>query len=146
MDPRLALILFALLLLAAATPIVVGWLALLPADREPFERPGASREKKPRDPFAIFLLANVSVSLLLRVPPFDATRIVARLAKVLPAESANHVVMIGFIWFGFVPGLAAAYSAVRANPLRISLLVGGVLTLLLWLVGPLLASSIAGQR
>jgi uncharacterized BrkB/YihY/UPF0761 family membrane protein len=50
--------------------------------------------------------------------------------------------MIAFIWFGFIPGLAAAYSAVRANPIRWQLLVGGVLTLVLWLAGPWLLTAI----
>ena len=51
--------------------------------------------------------------------------------------------MIGFIWFGFVPGLAAAYAAVRANPMRLPLLIGGALTLILWLVGPWLLKFVA---
>jgi uncharacterized BrkB/YihY/UPF0761 family membrane protein len=52
--------------------------------------------------------------------------------------------MIVFIWFGFIPGLAAAYCAVRANPIRWQLLVGGVLTLVLWLAGPWLSAAIVG--
>ncbi len=51
--------------------------------------------------------------------------------------------MIAAIWFGFIPALAAAYSAVRANPIRWQLFVGGILTLILWLVGPWLLHAIS---
>ena len=145
MDARLALMLFVLLLLAAAGPIVVSWLLILPSEREPFAKHGDAPPKKARDPFAIFLLANISVSLLLRIPGIEGAVHSVNLAKWLPGEYANQAVMIAFIWFGFVPGLAAAYSAVRANPIRLPLLAGGVLTLVLWLAGPWLQPQIAGR-
>jgi hypothetical protein len=143
MDARLALVSFVLLLVAAAAPIVWGWLTLLPAEREPFAR-SESKSKKPRDPFAVFLLVNVTFSLLLRIPGLDSGWIIARIRPLLSAEWADHVVMIGYIWFGFVSGLAAAYAAVRPNPLRWQLLVGGALTLLLWFAGPWLIGEIVG--
>jgi hypothetical protein len=143
LDARPALLLFLVLLLAAATPLVLGWMALLPAEREPFTRPGEPRAKKTRDGFAIFLLANISVSLLLRVPGFDAHPLSSKIVRLLPPDWAENALMIVFIWFGFIPGLAAAYSAVRANPIRLQLLAGGVLTLVLWFVGPWLLGAIA---
>src|ERR1041385_9447413 len=73
-DARIALVLFLLLLLSAATPVVMAWLALLPPERDPFANPREPRPKKPRDAFAIFLLANVSLSVLLRVPALDGDR------------------------------------------------------------------------
>ena len=143
-DRRLALVLYIALLLAATAPIVAGWLRLLPSEREPFSRPGSARPKQPRDAFAIFLLANISLSLLLRLPGVDAAWFSTTITSVLPAEWAPHVSMIGFIWFGFISGLAAAYSAVRPNPIRAPLLLGGALTLALWIGGPWLLNSIAG--
>ncbi len=68
LDARLALALLMALLLAAAAPIVLGWMALLPDEREPFAPSGEIRSNERRDPFAIFLLANISVCLLLRIP------------------------------------------------------------------------------
>jgi len=144
LEPRVALVLFLLLLLAAAGPIVLGWIALLPAEREPFARAGELLKKPTRDAFAVFLLVNISVSLLLRVPGFDAAPLSSRLAGLLPSEWAANALMIGSIWFGFIPGLAAAYAVVRANPIRWQLLVGGLLTLALWFVGPWLIGAIAG--
>jgi hypothetical protein len=146
MDPRLALVLFFLLLLAAAAPIVVGWLALLPSEREPFAVPGEARVKKPRDAFAIFLLVNISLSLVLRVPGFDGTPLSFYIAKIIPPDWADHALMIAFIWFAVIPGLAVAYSAVRKNLIRMPLIVGGVLMLILWLAGPWLLATIAGVK
>jgi len=117
---------------------------LLPSEREPFALPGESSGTKPRDPFAIFLLVNISISLLLRIPGLNAVPLSSRIARLLPAEWGENTLMIAFIWFGFIPGLAAAYSTVRANPLRWQLLVGGVLTLVLWLAGPWLLTAIVG--
>ncbi len=143
LDARVALVLFILLLAAAAAPIVLGWLALLPSEREPFAFAGESSGKKPRDPFAIFLLVNISVGLLLRFPGVHAEWLSAQVTRLLPPDWAENALMIGAIWFGFIPGLAAAYSAARVNPIRWQLLVGGVLTLILWLVGPWLLNAIS---
>ena len=145
LDARLALLSFILLLTAAAAPIVLGWMALLPAEGDPFAGPGESRSKKPRDPFAIFLLANISVGLLLRFPGVHTEWLSAQVTKLLPPDWAKNSLMIGTVWFGFTPGLAAAYSAVRANPIRWQLLAGGVLTLILWLVGPWLLNAISSS-
>lgn len=144
--PPIALLLSLLLLIAAAAPIVLGWISLLPAEREPFARPGEPRKMPARDPFAIFLLVNITVSLLLRVPGFDANPLFAKIAGLLPPDWANNAMMIAFIWFGFIPGLAAAYSLLRANPIRWQLLAGGVLTLVLWFAEPWLVSAIASAN
>jgi len=146
LDHRLALILYLLLLLAAASPVVIAWLRVLPAEREPFAAPGEKPQKEERDAFAIFLLANISLSLLLRIPGVDSAALAGHAAKWFPAEWANHVVMVGFIWFGFIPGLAAAYALIRANPVRWPLVIGGILTLGLWLAAPFLIAAIRGAE
>ena len=40
LDARVALVSLLLLIMAAAAPIVLGWLALLPSEREPFALAG----------------------------------------------------------------------------------------------------------
>lgn len=135
-----------LLLLAAAVPVAIAWLLLLPQEREPF----ASSDEKPsgneRDIFAVFLLVNITLSLLLRIPGIDADALSVALAKWISPEWADHVVRIGYIWFGFIGGLAAAYSLIRKNILRWPLVFGGGFTLLLSLVAATLASAIrAGE-
>lgn len=144
LDHRLALVLYVLLLLAAAAPIVIGWVRLLPPDREPFATPGEKADGQERDTFAIFLLVNITLSLLLRIPGVNAEALAVPLAKWIEPELANHVVMVTFIWFGFVGGLAAAYSLIRKNPLRWPLVIGGALTLCLSLVAPFLTGAIRG--
>jgi len=95
MDHRLALLLYMLLLLAAAVPVAIAWLLLLPQEREPF----ASSDEKPsgneRDIFAVFLLVNITLSLLLRIPGIDADALSVALAKWISPEWADHVVRIG---------------------------------------------------
>jgi hypothetical protein len=144
LDHRLALVLYVLLLLAAAAPIVIGWMRLLPPEREPFAMPGEKIAREERDGFAIFLLLNITLSLLLRIPGVNAESLAPPLTKWLAPEWANHVVMVGFIWFGFIGGLAAAYSLIRKNLLRWPLMIGGALTLLLSLVAPFLIGAIRG--
>lgn len=143
LNARLALVLFMQLLMAAAAPIVLGWMALLPDEREPFASSGEIRSNEPHDPFAIFLLANISVCLLLRIPGIHAEWLSSQLTRLLPPDWAENSIMIAAIWFGFIPALAAAYSAARANPIRWQLFVGGILTLILWLVGPWLLHAIS---
>jgi hypothetical protein len=146
LDHRLALVLYSLLLLAAASPVAIAWLKVLPAEREPFAAAGEAPHKEERDAFAIFLLANITFSLLLRVPGVNSPAFVGQLAKWLPADWSNHVVMVSFIWFGFIPGLAAAYALIRPNPLRWPLAIGGALTLCLWLAAPFLLAAIHGTQ
>ena len=144
-DARIALVLYLLLLLAAAAPVVLGWLALLPDELEPFAVRGEVASAKPRDYVAVFFLVNISISVLLRIPGIDSVSLTSYFSKFNWPEWAGHALMITFIWFGFVPGLAAAYSAVRANPLRMHLLIGGTLALGLWLAGPWLLDSMFGS-
>src|SRR5262245_4695706 len=141
-DHRLALVLYLLLLLAATAPLVIAWLRLLPPEREPFAALGEKPKRNERDVFAVFLLVNITVSLLLRVPGVNLDVLSSLLTKWLEPEWANHVVMVGLLWFGFTGGLAAAYSLIRKNPLRWPLVFGGVFTLLLSLLGATLTSAI----
>lgn len=142
MDHRLALVLYALLLLAATAPLVIAWLRLLPPEREPFAALGEKPNRDKRDVFAVFLLVNITVGLLLRIPGVNVDVVLPLLTKWLAPEWANHILMVGLIWFGFIGGLAAAYSLIRKNPLRWPLVFGGVFTLLLSLTGAILTSAI----
>ena len=145
-DRRLALVLFVLLMLGAVGAIVVGWLALLPSEREPFAAPGEARVKKPRDLIAIFLLVNLSLSVVLRLPGFNGTPLSFYLATIIPPDWADHALLIVYVWFGLTSVLAAAYSIIRSNPIRVPLIVGGALTMMLWLAGPWLLAAIADAK
>jgi hypothetical protein len=143
LNPRLAVFLMMVLLMGAAIPLVLGWIKILPAEREPFSRPDEAPPKRHHDFFSVFLLVNISFSFLAAVPRIAETFHLDWLAQLLPASWADHAAMIFLIWLVFVPALAAAYSAVRPNPIRTQLILGGVLVLALWLLSPTLLGSLA---
>lgn len=143
LNPRLAAFLIMVLLVGAAIPLALGWIRTLPSEREPFSRPDEAPPKPHRDAFAIFLLANVSLSFVAAIPRIAETFHLEGLAQFLPASWADHAAMIFLIWLVFVPALAAAYSAVRANPIRAQLILAGILVLALWLLSPTLLRSLS---
>jgi hypothetical protein len=55
----------------------------------------------------------------------------------------HWTVLGGRAFFVVVPGLAAAYSALRPNPVRIALIASGLLVMALWLVSPAFRAAIA---
>ena len=134
------------LLAGAAIPIALGWIRILPAESEPFSRPDEALPKRHRDFFAIFLLVNVSLSFIAAIPRITETLHLEGLAQLLPADWSEHAAMIVLIWLVFVPGLAAAYAAARANPIRAQLVLGGILVLALWLLSPTLLGSLASNQ
>jgi hypothetical protein len=153
MDHRLALVALALLLIVAAAPLAYAWARLLPEERPSFEPTGAGtalEEVAPggktlpnRDRFAVFLLICVTMSYLLRFPGVPLAPALQWLSTLLPADYLNCAVMGARAFFVVVPGLAAVYSALRQNPVRIALAIGGLMVLALWLLSPLLQKAIA---
>jgi hypothetical protein len=143
LNPRFAVLLLMALLLGAAFPLAFAWVSILPPEREPFSRLGSPTPRAPRDRAANFFLLNVSLSLLAAIPKIADTLHLDSLAQLLPANWSEHLAMLVLIWLVFVPALAAAYSAVRPNPIRKHLIVGGILVLILWLLSPTLLSSLA---
>ena len=153
-DHRLALAALAALLIAAAAPLAYAWAKLLPEEPPPFEVPAVSppvedlassrKSAAKRDPFAVFLLVCVTLSYVLRFPGLPLAAALQRLSTLLPADYLNWTVVGGRWFFVVVPVVAAAYSALRPNPMRSALIVGGLLVLALWLVSPMLRATIAG--
>ena len=153
MDHRLALVALALLLIVAAAPLAYAWARLLPEERPPFEAagtgtvpeevaPGGKTAPK-KDRFAVFLLICITMSYLVRFPGVPLAPTLQWLSTLLPADYLNWAVMGARAFFVVVPGLAALYSALRQNPVRIALAIGGLMVLALWLLSPLLQKAIA---
>ena len=152
-DHRVALLALAALLIAAAAPLAYAWASLLPEEPPPFEVPAVSppaedlvsNPKSPakKDFAAVFLLACVTLSYVLRFPGLPLSAGLQWLSTLLPADYLNWTVLGARWFFVVVPGMAAAYSALRPNPMRIALIVGGLLVLALWLVSPMLRAAIA---
>jgi hypothetical protein len=145
LNPRLAAFLLMILLLGAAIPLAFGWTKILPPEREPFSRPDLLRPTAKRDFFAVFLLFNVSLSLIAAIPRIADTLHLDALLQLLPTSWAEHLTIAALIWLVFVPTFAAAYSAVRPNLIRTHLIVGGILVPALWLLSPTLLSSLASR-
>jgi len=143
LNPHLAAFLMMVLLLGAAIPVALAWTRILPPERDPFSRPDLPRPKRKLDPFAAFLLLNVSLSLLAAIPRIADTLHLDFLLGLLPPIWAEYLTMVSLIWLVFVPAFAGAYSAVRANPIRPHLIVGGILILALWILSPTLLGSLA---
>jgi len=152
LDHRLALAALTALLLAAAAPLAYAWARLLPEEPPPFETAPAAApaEEVPsnweargeRDPFAIFLLICVTLSYILRFPGLPLSAALQRISPLMPQDYFNWLLLGGRAFVVVVPGLAAAYSAARPNPMRIALIVGCLLVLALWLVSPVLRAAI----
>src|SRR5262249_36060608 len=133
------------LLLGAALPLLLGWIQILPPEREPFtplDRPGPLPSND-RDRFAIFLLVNVSLSLVAAIPRVVDSLHLEWFGQFLPASWPEHVAMVVLVWLVFIPALAAAYAAVRLTPLRKLPLLRGSLVLAPWLSSPPLLASLA---
>jgi hypothetical protein len=143
LNPRLAAFFMIVLLVGAAIPLALAWTKILPPEREPFSRPDLQRPKARLDFFALFLLINVSLSLLAAIPRIADTLHLDSLVRLLSSSWAEQLTIVALIWLVFVPALAAAYSAVRPNPIRPNLIVGGILVLALWLLSPTLLGSLA---
>jgi hypothetical protein len=152
-DHRLALLALAALLISAAAPLAYAWARLLPEEPPPFEGPAggpapeglASSQKAEakNDPFAVFLLVCVTLSYLLRFPGLPVATGLQWLSTLLPMDHFNWIVLGARAFFVVMPGLAASYSALRPNPVRIPLIAGGLLVMALWLVSPVLRAAIA---
>ncbi len=152
-DHRLALLALAALLIAAAAPLAYAWARLLPEEPPPFEvaatgPPAQDLASNPTSPakkdlLAVFLLVCVTLSYILRFPGLPVAAVLQWLATLLPKDYFNWTVLGGRWFFAVVPGVAAAYSALRPNPMRVALIVGGLLVLALWLVSPMLRAAIA---
>jgi hypothetical protein len=153
LDHRLALVALTALLLAAAAPLAYAWAGLLPEEPPPFETapatapqkeaPSNGEARREGDPLAVFLLICVTLSYILRFPGLPLSAALPRISALMPQDYFNWLVLGGRAFFVVVPGLAAAYSAARPNPIRMALMVGGLLVLALWLVSPVLRAAIA---
>jgi hypothetical protein len=154
-DHRLALLALAALLIAAAAPLAYAWARLLPEEPPPFEvrTSGLPREdlvsnpKSPakKDLLAVFLLVCVTLSYVLKFPGLPLASGLQWLSALLPADYFNWTLFAGRWFFVVVPGIAAAYSALRPNLMRIALIAGGLLVLALWLLSPMLRAAIASE-
>jgi len=151
LDHRLALLFLAALILAAGVPLAFAWARLLPEEPPPFDSKHGpppqitiykTDDSPARDPFAVFLLVCATLSYILRFPGIPGDAAIRWLFSIIPATYEGWLIPAGRAFFVVVPGLAACYSAIRPNPIRVPLIVSGILVLLLWLLLPFLHSAL----
>jgi hypothetical protein len=85
----------------------------------------------------------VTLSFLLKFPGLPLATALQILSARIPRDDFNWLVLGARAFFVAVPGLAAVYSAIRPNPIRIPLIVAGVFVILLWFLSPILRVAIA---
>jgi hypothetical protein len=154
LDYRLAFLLLAALHLSTAVPLGFGWVRLFPEEAPPFQihRPPARRwsiyahssedEENPRDPLAMFLLICVTVSYAVQFPGLPRCLALGSLPTVVPQDVSGWA-RFALTWFlVMVPGIAAVYSLLRPNFLRVPLIAAGTLILLLWLLSAPLRAAL----
>jgi hypothetical protein len=153
LDHRLAFVFLCALVVGAAVPLAMAWARVLPEDAPPLASPEvSSRESKEelpaeeaankrRDPFACVLLVVVSLSYVLQFPGLSGDAALHWLSTLMPETWLNWSLHAGRAFFVVTPGLAACYSVVRPNSIRVPLICAGILVLLLWLFEPILLKA-----
>jgi hypothetical protein len=154
LPPRVAFFCLSAVLLGAAVPLAWAWTLLLPRDPEPFAGPreienvssSARAKQRRRDPIAVVLLVFVTLSYALQFPGVPQNIATLWLSKIIPPDAINGSALALHWFFILIPGVAAIYALFTRSPLRIPLVVAGLMVLLVWLLAPplyaaLLASS-----
>jgi hypothetical protein len=142
------------LLLGAAVPLAWAWTLVLPEEPDPFGAPRrrenilrAYRAKHMRrDPIAIVLLVFVTISYALQFPGVPKDIATAWISKIIPAEAIDWTAFVVHWFFVVIPGVAAIYAISLRNPIRIPLVLAGILVLLLWLLVPVLGAAFLAAR
>jgi hypothetical protein len=148
--PRVAFFCLSAVLLGAAVPLAWAWTLLLPRDPEPFAAPremenvsSAARTKQNRrDPIAAVLLVFVTISYAQQFPGVPQNIATIWLSKIIPPDAINGSALVLHWFFILIPGVAAIYALFTRNPLRIPLVVAGLMVLLIWLLAPPLYAAL----
>ena len=148
LPPRFAFLLLAGLTVAAAIPLAVGWVRLLPEEKPPFEIENPRRrtagpsesiynEPVPRkmDFVAIVLLFLLTVSFAVQFPGVPREPALNSLPDHWPAAQHWFEVLLPCL-LTLVCVVAIMYGALRRSFLQTPLVVGGSLVLVLWMVTP----------
>jgi hypothetical protein len=156
LDPRIAFLLLAALIIGAAVPLAIGWARLLPEEKPPFElenpwhrtaRPLASiydSEPVPQkiDLGAIILLVLLTVAFALQFPGVPREPALNSLPDHVPDAQNWFEIALPCLLI-LVSVVAILHGAVRRSFLRWQLIVGGSLVLLLWIVAQWLYGALA---
>jgi hypothetical protein len=151
-QPRAAFVALVALVVAAGIPLAFAWARVLPEDAPPFKiepgsypsvdfEPAAPFPKRNRDVISVALLLCITLTYLIRFPGMPLSVFTAWLASITSANAAGNLIVAARIFLLIGTGLAACIAAVRPGRLRTPLIAAAGLTLLLWLLGPILQAA-----
>jgi hypothetical protein len=156
LDPRIAFLLLAGLIVGGAVPLAIGWARLLPQERPPFEieNPrrrsaaptvsiyGSEPEQRKLDLVAIVLLVLLTVGFVLQFPGVPrGVGLNSGLDHFPSTEEWPEIALPGLMFL--TAGLAIIYGTVRRSFLRRQLIIAGCIVLVLWLLAPWLYKELA---
>jgi hypothetical protein len=140
------------LVVGAGIPLAFAWARALPDDAPAFHiepgsfpsvdlEPLAPVKKTKRDVISVALALCVTITFLVRFPGMPVATTIHWLDTLTSAATANSIVSTGRIILLLGTGLAACVAAVRPGRMRVPLIAAAGLTLLLWLLGPILQAA-----
>ena len=156
LDPRIAFVLLAGLIVGAAVPLAIGWARLLPEEKPPFEieNPrrrgpaptvsiyGSEPQERRFDAVAIVLLVLLTVGFALQFPGVPRGIGLNTGLDHFPTGKDWTEIALPALMF-LTTGVAILYGAVRRSFIRVQLILAGSIVLLLWLLAPWLYQELA---
>lgn len=154
LDPRLAFLFLAALILGAAVPLAFGWARVFPEESPPFDIAEDSRRRaihKPpadelpgerRDPLAIVFLICLTVSYACQIPGVLHKIGFGSIPAVIPQDAIGWTEFAAIWFLVLIPGFAVAYSFLRPHFLQVPLIAAGFLVPLLWLLAAPLRAAL----
>jgi hypothetical protein len=150
---RSAFLALCALVIGAGIPLAFAWARLVPEDAPPFKiEPGSypSVEFEPAEPtprhkrdlLSASLVLCITLTYLVRFPGVPLATIVGWLATITSPGTAGGLVVTTRIVLLVGSGLAACIAATRPGRLRVPVIAAAGLTLLLWLLGPILQAAV----
>jgi hypothetical protein len=148
-NQRAAFVVLIVLVVGAGIPLAFAWARILPEDAPPFKiepgsfpsvdlEPTAPARNPKRDPLSIALLLCVTITYLVRFPGMPVAAVLHWLDGSTSGATVSSLLIATRVVLLVGTGLAACIAAVRSTRLRAPLIAAAGLTLLLWLLGPIL--------
>jgi hypothetical protein len=150
---RSAFLILCALVIGAGIPLAFAWARLIPEDAPPFKiepgsypsvdfEPVAPTTRSKRDLLSASLLLCITLTYLVRFPGMPLATIVGLLATITSHSTVGALVVTARIVLLVGSGLAACIAATRPGRLRVPVIAAAGLTLLLWLLGPILQAAV----
>lgn len=142
------MVVLAALNVAAAGPLSLAWIRLLPEEPAAFgSSPSAPDDARSsfgvaRHWSSLFLAALVTAAYVIRFPGFPVAILRRWLHSSFPDSDASWVAFAVYTFFVVALGLSACYASVHHARTRVPLGLAATFTLALWLLTPMLRMAL----